>query len=153
MAEGPRGPTGVTGIQGRKGLQGTPFGPQGTNLFGRGGRIPLSTTSNNPIVVTSNTYGTNYLVGTVGPIGPQGIPQIYGLTGYITTVQLPASMISADAGAYWVFKNNTGSLLQVELSNGTANYKGNNSATTLFVGINNSLGLAYSGSGTSYIAL
>ena len=153
MAEGPRGPTGVTGIQGRKGLQGTPFGPQGTNLFGPGGRIPLSTTSNNPIVVTSNTYGTNYLVGTVGPTGPQGIPQIYGLTGYITTVQLPASMNSGDAGAYWVFKNTTGSLLQVQLSNGTANYKGNNTATSLFIGSNNSLGLAYSGSGTSYIAL
>jgi hypothetical protein len=153
MAEGPRGNQGPTGIQGRKGLQGNPFGPQGTNLFAPGGRIPLSTTSNNPIVVTSNTYGTNYLVGTVGPTGPQGIPQIYGLTGYITTVQVPASMNSADAGAYWVFKNNTGSLLQVQLSNGTANYRGNNTATTLFVGIDNSLGLAYSGTGTSYIAL
>jgi len=153
MAEGPRGPTGPTGIQGRNGLQGTPYGPQGTNLFGRGGRIPLSTTSNNPIVVTSNTYGTNYLVGTVGPTGPQGIPQIYGITGYITTVQLPTSMTGADGGAYWVFKNTTGSILQVELSNGVATYKGNNSATTLFVGSNNSLGLAYSGIGTSYIAL
>jgi len=153
MAEGPRGPTGPTGIQGRRGLQGNPFGPQGTNLFERQGRLSLSTTSNNPIVVTSNTYGTNYLVGTVGPTGPQGIPQIYGLTGYITTVQLPASINSVDAGAYWVFKNTTGSLLQVELSNGTANYKGNNTATTLFVGIDNSLGLAYSGTGTSYIAL
>jgi hypothetical protein len=153
MAEGPRGPTGVTGIQGRRGLQGTPFGPQGTNLFGPGGTISLSTTSNNPIVPTTSTYGRHYIVGTVGPTGPQGIPQVYGITGYITTIQLPASMNSADAGAYWVFKNNTDKLLQVELSNGTANYKGNNTATTIFVGSNNSLGLAYSGTGTSYIAL
>jgi hypothetical protein len=62
-------------------------------------------------------------------------------------------MNSADAGAYWVFKNNTNKILQVELSNGTANYKGSNAATSLFVGSNNSLGLAYSGTGTSYITL
>ena len=153
MAEGPRGPTGPTGIQGRRGLQGTPYGPQGINLFGPGGRIELSTTTTNPIVVGPTGYGSHYLVGTVGTSGPTGIPQIYGFTGYITTVQLPASMNSGDAGAYWVFKNKTGSLLQLELTNGTANYKGNNSATTLFVGRDNSLGLAYSGSGTSYIAL
>lgn len=153
MAEGPRGPTGPTGIEGRRGLQGTPYGPQGINLFSPGGTIELTTTSNNPIVTTTSTYGKHYLVGGVGPTGPQGIPQIYGVTGYITTVQLPVSMNSADAGAYWVFKNTTGSVLQVELTNGTANYKGNNTATTLFVGRGNSLGLAYSGTGTSYIAL
>ena len=153
MAEGPRGPTGVTGIAGRRGLQGNPFGPQGLNFFDSGARITTATTTTNPIVVGPTGYGTYYLVGVTGPSGPTGIPQVYGSTGYITRVQLPASMNSADAGAYWVFKNTTGSLLQVQLSNGTANYKGNNSATTLFVGIDNSLGLAYSGSGTSYIAL
>ena len=153
MAEGPRGPIGPTGIQGRRGLQGTPYGPQGANLFSPGGTIALSTTTTNPILPTTSDYGKYYMVGTVGPTGPQSIPQIYGFTGYITTVQLPVSMNSADAGAYWVFKNTTGSLLQVELTNGSANYKGNNTATTLFVGRDNSLGLAYSGTGTSYIAL
>jgi hypothetical protein len=150
---GPKGPTGVTGIEGRRGLQGTPYGPQGLNFFSPGAKMTTATTTTNPIVVSPTGYGTYYLVGTVGPTGPQGIPQVYGLTGYITTVQLPASMNSADAGAYWVFKNNTNKILQVELSNGTANYKGSNAATSLFVGSNNSLGLAYSGTGTSYITL
>jgi len=150
---GPKGPTGVTGIEGRRGLQGTPYGPQGLNFFSPGATITTATTTTNPIVPTTSTYGTYYLVGVTGPTGPQGIPQVYGLTGYITTVQLPASMNSADAGAFWVFKNNTNRILQLELSNGTANYKGSNAATTLFVGSNNSLGLAYSGSGTSYITL
>jgi hypothetical protein len=62
-------------------------------------------------------------------------------------------MNSADAGAFWVFKNNTTKILQVQLSNGTANYKGGYTATSLFIGSNNSLGLAYSGTGTSYITL
>jgi hypothetical protein len=150
---GPKGPTGVTGIEGRRGLQGTPYGPQGLNFFSPGATITTATTTTNPIVVGPTGYGTYYLIGLTGATGPQGIPQVYGLTGYITTVQLPASMNSADAGAYWVFKNNTTKILQVELSNGTANYKGSNAATTVFIGSNNSLGLAYSGSGTSYITL
>jgi hypothetical protein len=150
---GPKGVTGVTGIAGRRGLQGTPFGPQGINFFGPGATITTATTTTNPIVVGPTGYGTYYLVGITGPTGPQGIPQVYGSTGYITTVQLPASMNSADAGAFWVFKNNTTKILQVELSNGTANYKGGYTATSLFIGSNNSLGLAYSGTGTSYITL
>ena len=150
---GPIGPTGVTGIAGRRGLQGTPFGPQGINFFSPGARITTATTTTNPIVPTTSTYGTYYLVGITGPTGPQVIPQVYGNTGYITTVQLPASMDSADAGAFWVFKNNTRKLLQVNLSNGTANYKGGFTATSLYIGSNNSIGLAYSGTGTSYITL
>jgi hypothetical protein len=153
MAEGPRGPTGPTGIQGRRGLQGNPFGPQGLNFFDPGFKLTMTTTSNNPIVVGPTGYGRHYMIGITGPSGPTGITGVFGSTGYISRVQLPASMNSADAGAYWVFKNNTGKILQVDLSNGTANYRGNNTATTLFVGTDNSLGLAYSGTGTSYIAL
>ena len=153
MAEGPRGPTGVTGIQGRRGLQGTPYGPQGLNFFDPGAKLTMSTTSNNPIIVGPTGYGRYYMVGPTGPSGPTGITGVFGSTGYITTVQLPSSMNSADAGAFWVFKNNTTNILQVQLSNGTANYKGNNTATSVFVGRDNSLGLAYSGTGTSYIAL
>lgn len=153
MAEGPRGNQGPTGIQGRKGLQGNPFGPQGLNFFDSGGKISLSTTSNNPIVLGPTGYGIHYIVGVTGSSGPTGITGVYGKTGYITTVQLPASMNSADSGAFWVFKNNTEKILQVNLSNGTANYKGGFTATSLYVGSNNSIGLAYSGTGTSYIAL
>jgi hypothetical protein len=153
MAEGPKGPTGPTGIQGRRGLQGTPYGPQGLNFFDPGAKLTMSTTNTNPIIVGPTGYGRYYMVGTVGPTGPQSIPQVFGSTGYITTVELPASMNEVDAGAFWVLKNTTGSILQVELTNGTANYKGNNTATSLFVGRDNSLGLAYSGTGTSYIAL
>jgi hypothetical protein len=153
MAEGPKGTQGPTGIQGRRGLQGTPYGPQGLNFFEPGAKLTMTTTNTNPIVATTSDYGKYYLVGVTGPTGPQAIPQVYGKTGYITTVQLPASMNSADAGAFWVFKNNTNNILQVELTNGTANYKGGYTATSLFIGSNNSLGLAYSGTGTSYIAL
>jgi hypothetical protein len=153
MAEGPKGTQGPTGIQGRRGLQGTPYGPQGLNFFEPGAKLTMTTTDTNPIVPTTSDYGKYYMIGTVGPTGPQAIPQVFGRTGYITTVQLPASMNSEDAGAFWVFKNNTNNLLQVELTNGSANYKGGYTATTLFIGSNNSLGLAYSGTGTSYIAL
>jgi hypothetical protein len=150
---GPKGPTGVTGIEGRRGLQGNPFGPQGLNFFDPGATITTATTTANPIVVGPTGYGTYYLIGVTGPQGPASITGAFGLTGFISTVQLPASMNSAHAGAFWVFKNNTNKILQVNLSNGTANYKGNNTATSIYVGSNNSLGLAYSGTGTSYIAL
>ena len=156
MSQGPygaKGPTGVAGITGRRGLQGNPYGPQGLNFFEPGARITTATTTTNPIVVGPTGYATYYLVGITGSQGPTGITGAFGLTGYIRTVQLPASMNSADAGAFWVFKNNTEKILQVDLSNGTANYKGNNTATSLYVGYDNSLGLAYSGTGTSYIAL
>ena len=153
MAEGPRGNQGPTGIQGRRGLQGNPFGPQGLNFFGPGSRMTTETIITNPIIVGPTGYGRYYIVGVTGPSGPTGIPQVYGNTGYITTVQLPASMNEDDSGAFWVFKNRTDQILQVNLSNGTANYKGGFTATSLYIGSNNSLGLAYSGTGTSYIAL
>jgi hypothetical protein len=142
-------------MTGRRGLQGTPYGPQGVNFFSPQGRATVAVTSTNPIVATTSTYGTNYLIGVTGPSGPTGISGIPGgngtTTGYITNVTLPATMVSTDAGAYWVFTNYIGSTIQLNLSNGTAVYKGNGAATTVYIG--SSLALAYSGTGTSYIVL
>ena len=145
---GPRGPTGPTGMTGRRGLQGFPYGPQGANFFSPEGRFTAySNSSTNPIVPTTSTYGTTYLVSN-GVVGPTGLAS--GISGYSMNVTLPASMSSNDVGAYWIFNANNGYPLQLNLSNGTAVYYG---VTGTYVCTSSSIALAYSGTGTSYIAL
>jgi hypothetical protein len=146
---GPRGPTGVTGMTGRRGLQGFPYGPQGANFFSPQGRFTYSNTTTNSISPTTSTYGLTYIIGTTGLGSVATLSN--GTSGYITNVTLPASMVSDDAGAYWVFSDNTGYPLQINITNGTATYYGSTSATTIYTA--SSIVLAYSGTGTSYITL
>lgn len=146
---GTTGPQGPTGISGRRGIQGAPYGPQGVNFFSPQGRFTYSNTTTNTISATTSTYGTTYLIGTTGLTGPTTLSN--GLTGYATNVTLPASMSSGDSGAYWIFANRTGYPIQINLTNGTATYYGNASASIIYT--NSSVALAYSGTGTSYITL
>jgi len=135
---GPTGPQGVTGMTGRKGRQGTPYGPTGSSQFGAEGRIIYSIPTSTTITVTTSTYGTHYVIPTAYPT---------------TNITLPASMSAGDAGAFWVFQNNTAGVLTITLTNGTASYRGDPSATTVYIGALSGLALVYSGTGTSYIVL
>jgi len=134
---GPRGPTGPTGMTGRKGLQGTPYGPTGISQYGPGGRITYAIPTSTTITVSTSTYGTHYLIPTAYPT---------------TNITLPASMSAGDVGAFWVFQNNTASVLTITLTNGTASYRGT-TATTIYIGSYTGLALVYSGTGTTYIVL
>ena len=145
------GPAGMTGMTGRRGHQGDPFGPQGVNLFSPGGQLSITTISANPFTVSTSAYGTNYFITTSGPSGPTTLSN--GGTGYITAATLPASMSAGDVGAYWVFTNYNSLVLQINLTNATAVYKGNATATAIYLGAGGSIALAYSGTGTSYIVL
>ena len=144
------GPVGMTGMTGRRGRQGDPFGPQGVNLFSPDGRLTTTTVTTNPFSPSMSTCGTNYLIGNTGPTGPTGLSNP-GMIGYITTATFPVSMAASNAGAYWVFTNYTSLQVQINLSNATAVYRGNNAATAVYVG--SAIALAYSGTGTSYIVL
>jgi hypothetical protein len=135
---GVAGPTGPTGMTGRRGLQGTPVGATGSSQFGAGGCILYSVPASTTITVTTSTYGTHYLIPTAYPT---------------TAITLPASMSAGDAGAFWVFQNNTDGVLTITLTNGTASYRGNSSTTTVYIGTYSGFALVYSGSGTSYIVL
>lgn len=147
MATGPQGhqgdwglagPQGVTGVTGRKGQQGTPYGPTGSSMFGAQGRVLYSIPTSTTITVSTSTYGTTYVIG----------------SAYLTTnITLPASMSSGDVGAFWTFQNNTSGNLTIALTNGTASYRGNPSATTIYIGQYSGFVLVYSGTGTSYIVL
>ena len=135
---GPAGPQGATGITGQKGRQGTPYGPTGSSQFGVSGRIPYSNVSSITITVSTAGYGTHYVITNAYPT---------------TSIVLPGSMVSGDIGAFWSFQNNSSGILTITLTNGTASYRGNPSATTIYMGVKNGLALVYSGSGTSYIVL
>lgn len=69
----------------------------------------------------------------------------------VTGITLPSAS-GLVAGNFWVFKNNTASLLTLTLTGGTAVYAGSTSAATMYIASGNALTLVYSGSGTTYIA-
>lgn len=63
-------------------------------------------------------------------------------------------MLAADVGAFWTFRNNSGSLITpITLVNATAVYNGKSAATTVSIASGNSLTFVYSGTGTSYITI
>ena len=140
---GPTGMTGMDGIQGALGWTG-PIGPTGFRGWGDGttpgptgnGNFNLSTVSSGTsITVTTASLGTTYYITTTG----------------ITGITLPASMSGITAGAFWLFRNNCGSMIALTLINGTAVYNGAAAASLLYIGNGSVCTLVYTGSGTSYI--
>jgi hypothetical protein len=142
----PTGPTGIAGMDGAQGWFG-PTGRQGpTGLTGWGGwgnvgptgspNFNLSAVSSGTsITVTTASLGTTYYITNTG----------------ITGITLPASMSGITAGAFWMFQNNSGGALTITLTNGTATYNGNASATSITLPIGSGFTLAYTGSTTTYI--
>ena len=142
----PTGTTGMTGMDGRQGALGWtgPIGPTGFQGWG-GGTTPGPTGNGNfnlsavpsgtSITVTTASLGTTYSITTTG----------------ITGITLPASMTGITAGAFWMFHNNSGAALTIALTNGTATYNGNASATSITLTAGSGFTLAYTGSTTTYI--
>lgn len=141
--------TGPTGINGQDGLEGVlgwtgGIGPTGLTGWGGGttpgptgnGNFNLSTVSSGTsITVTTASLGTTYSITTTG----------------ITGITLPASMSGITAGAFWTFQNNSAAGLNITLSNGTAVYNGNGSASLIILPSGSAITLVYSGTGTGYI--
>lgn len=129
--QGALGWTGVTGPTGFRGWGGgQTLGPTGNGNFNLS-----AVTSGTSITVTTASLGTTYYITTTG----------------ITGITLPVSMSGITEGAFWLFQNNTAAGLNITLSNGTAVYNGNASASLIILPSGSAITLVYSGTGTSYI--
>lgn len=132
MSQGPIGPQGIVG---RRGLQGTPYGYPGTAFYSTAGRVPVvNVTSGTSISPATSGYGTLYNIRTA-----------------ITGITFP-SVPGGDVGAFWTFRNNSGSTLAINLTTGTATYNGDAAATSVQIADGNSLTFVFV-SGTSYVAI
>lgn len=154
--QGPQGPPGVTGgtgptgFQGVQGPQGPPYGPTGVtgptgytgpNFYSASTRLSVSgctgSTPGNYFAPTSATTSTYYnIYGS--PVSPTG------------TITLPIGGAGLSAGAFWVFRNNTSTMLTLSLANGNAVYSGSVTAGSVYVASGNALTLVYS-TGSNYI--
>lgn len=146
MSQGPIGPqgpqgqpggTGPTGFQGIQGPQGPPYGPPGPGFYNSSTRLITSniTTGTATITFTNATASTYYNITSGTPVSA-----------------LSNATSSPAAGAFWVFRNNTSNMITATLSNCSALYNGNASASTVYIGSGNSLTLVYSGFTGSFIA-
>lgn len=121
---GPRGPSfppaGITGLTGQDGVNG-PMGPTGLRgaigLLGWGGGTTPGPTGL-PNFNISNITGTTVTLTTAG----------LGTTYYITNtgfngITMP-DMTGLAVGGFWVFQNNSGVVLTVTLTTGTATWNG-----------------------------
>lgn len=143
--QGPTGATGPTGWQGQQGPVGPGKGPTGA-LYYTGGAAPLISLSGSTGSVATMLYPTAASVSTY-----YNIAALSANANTVTGITLPSAS-GLVAGNFWVFKNNTASLLTLTLTGGTAVYAGSTSAATMYIASGNALTLVYSGSGTTYIA-
>jgi hypothetical protein len=127
-------------MTGRRGLQGTPVGPTGGSFYSYSSRMTLDTASlagsTASLTVTTGNYSTNY-----------------SMTTSATTINLtlPAS---ATTGAFFAFRNNTGSTKTLTLVGGaTAQYKGDAVATSIQVASTNSVIFVANTTSLTYIVV
>jgi hypothetical protein len=134
--QGLPGGTGPTGPQGNQGPQGPPFGPTGAGFYSSSTRLNISNfITGATITFTNATASTYYNIGSGTPLSA-----------------LSNATSSPPMGAFWVFRNNTSSMITANLSNCTALYNNNAAASTVYIGSGNSLTLVYSGFSASFIA-
>jgi hypothetical protein len=80
-----------------------------------------------------------------------GYGTLYNIRTAITGITFP-SVPGGDVGAFWTFRNNSGSTLTIALTTGTATYNGDAAATSVQIADGNSLTFVFV-SGTSYVAI
>lgn len=150
--QGPIGYVGTQGVQGctgQPGLQGTPYGPPGKTFY-VGGTLSYSTLSSSVAISDTSASGTYYYC-----------------SSNVATIDVSAYTPnpSTDSGAFWTFKNNTGSnatftflpptgstgLPTSNSTGGGAYYNGNPSATSFNVPNGNGFTLVYSSDPVSSI--
>ena len=124
---GPVGPVGLVGW-GDGSVRGN-TGPTGVGQVGGPNFNLTAISSGTSITVTAASLGTTYYITA---------PTITGIT-------LPASMSGITAGAFWMFNNTCTSGLYITLTNGTATYNGNSSASVIIIPGRSSRTLVYDG--------
>lgn len=145
---GPTGGTGPTGFQGPRGPIGMGKGPTGFAYYsGVDSASPYLSLSGSTGSVAQTLYPTAASVYTYYNLAAPGGDAII-----LSNVTLPSGAAGLVSGNFWVFKNNTASVLTLALSNGTAIYAGSNAATTVSISVGSNLTLVYSGSNTTYVA-
>jgi hypothetical protein len=93
----------------------------------------------------------NVTSGTSISPATSGYGTLYNITAAITGITFP-SVSADDVGAFWTFRNNSGSTLAITLTTGTATYNGDAAATSVSIADGNSLTFVFV-SGTSFIAI
>jgi hypothetical protein len=97
------------------------------------------------VPVVNVTSGTSISPAT------SGYGTLYNIRTAITGITFP-SVPGGDVGAFWTFRNNSGSTLAINLTTGTATYNGDAAATSVQIADGNSLTFVFV-SGTSYVAI
>lgn len=128
------------------------------------GSQTLTLSSGGPFVANDQLQGPNvypgtYVVSVTNSTTYTVYPALSHMTGFDTITTIPRVTLTLPtsglvSGMFWVFSSTTGGLptkMQITLVNGTAVYNGNSAATFVETAIGNSIILAYSGTGTTYI--
>ena len=104
---GPTGPTGITGaygLQGFRGLRGLPYGPTGPPYRGAGTRLTIQSPTGTSITLTESSLYTYYNIASQAT----------------TTIVFPTRSESyptpEQTGAFWVFRNNTGTYMNISVT-------------------------------------
>ena len=140
---GPVGPTGITGpygLQGFRGTKGAGYGPTGPPHRSCPTLLKIQSPTSSTITLTEASAYTFYNIASQAT----------------TTIVFPGRSESyplpEQAGLFWEFRNNTGSTITLNFSNGTVDCAGNTAATTLDIPKGNGVTVAYSSNITGYIA-
>lgn len=137
---GPQGLTGPQGLQGFRGPRGLPFGPTGPAYNGLGYLLTIVSPTTSNIVLTEASLYTYYNIASQST----------------TTVTFPTRSetypVPEQAGAFWVFRNNTISSITLNFSNGTVDCAGVPAATSVNILKGNGLTIAYASNTTGYVA-
>ena len=132
---GPVGPTGIAGpygLQGFRGPKGAGYGPVGPTYYSSPTTLTIQSPTTSTITLTEANAYIFYNIA-VEPT---------------TTVVFPTRTetypITEQTGLFWVFRNNTPSVITLNFSNGVVDCKGNPEATTLDIPKGNGTTIAYS---------
>jgi hypothetical protein len=139
--QGPTGITGAFGLQGFRGPKGLPFGVTGPSYRNLNSTIAIQSPTETTITLTEGNVYTFFNIA-VQPT---------------TTIVFPITRtetfpIPEQAGMFWVFRNNTSSIITLNFSNATVDCSGNPTASTLDIPKGNGVTIAYASNITRYIA-
>jgi hypothetical protein len=139
--QGPTGITGAYGLQGFRGPKGQAYGPTGPSYNTLPSTISIQSPTGTTITLTEANLYTFFNIA-VQPTTTLVFP-------ITRTENFP---LPEQAGMFWVFRNNTSSIITLNFSNVTVDCSGNPNATTLDIPKGNGVTIAYASNITRYIA-
>jgi hypothetical protein len=139
--QGPTGLTGANGLQGFRGPRGEPFGIPGPSYTSSSKFLKIESPSGSTITLTEASFYTFYNIAA------------QSTTTIVFPTRSESYPLPEQAGVFWVFRNNTGSSITLNFSNGTVDFEGVEARTTLTIPIGSGITIAYSSNITGYVAM